>query len=124
MASTVPNNEATQFQAGEKQVEIARKGGIASGEARRENAMMRKTLEMMLEKKYKDQGTYKDNVALGLIANAIDKSKGGNPEAYKVIAKMLGELDVNEEAKETPSVTINVVDNSNLEKVMYESEEK
>lgn len=122
MASTVPNNEATQFQAGEEQVEIARKGGIASGEARRENAMMRKTLEMMLEKKYKDQGTYKDNVALGLIANAIDKSKGGNPEAYKVIAKMLGELDVNEETKETPSVTINVVDNSNLEKVMYEEQ--
>ena len=97
MASTVPNSEATQFRAGAEQVEIARKGGIASGEARRENAMMRKTLEMMLEKKYKDQGTYKDNVALGLIANAIDKSKGGNPEAYKVIAKMLGELDVNEE---------------------------
>ena len=124
MASTVPNNEATQFQAGAEQVEIARKGGIASGEARRENAMMRKTLEMMLEKKYKDQGTYKDNVALGLIANAIDKSKGGNPEAYKVIAKMLGELDTNEEPKETPSVTINVVDNSNLEKAMYESEGK
>ena len=124
MASTVPNNEATQFQAGAEQVEIARKGGIASGEARRENAMMRKTLEMMLEKKYKDQGTYKDNVALGLIANAIDKSKGGNPEAYKVIAKMLGELDVTEETKETPSVTINVVDNSNLEKAMYESEGK
>ncbi len=124
MASTVPNNEATQFQAGAEQVEIARKGGIASGEARRENAMMRKTLEMMLEKKYKDQGTYKDNVALGLIANAIDKSKGGNPEAYKVIAKMLGELDVNEETKETPSVTINVVNNEELEKYMYESEEK
>ena len=124
VASTVPNNEATQFQAGAELVEIARKGGIASGEARRENAMMRKTLEKMLNATYEDKGTYKDNVALGLLANAIDKSKGGNPEAYKVIAKMLGELDTSEEAKETPSVTINVVDNSNLEKVMYESEEK
>ena len=124
VASTVPNNEATQFKAGEEQVAIARKGGIASGEARRENAMMRKTLEKMLNATYEDKGTYKDNVALGLLANAIDKSKGGNPEAYKVIAKMLGELDVNEETKETPSVTINVVDNSNLEKAMYESEGK
>ncbi len=114
----IPLNERTK----EEQQKIARMGGIASGETRRENAMMRKTLEMMLEKKYKDQGTYKDNVALGLIANAIDKSKGGNPEAYKVIAKMLGELDTNEETKETPSVTINVVDNSNLEKVMYEEQ--
>lgn len=108
----------------EEQREIARMGGIASGEARRENAMMRKTLEKMLNATYEDKGTYKDNVALGLLANAIDKSKGGNPEAYKVIAKMLGELDVNEETKETPSVTINVVDNSNLEKAMYESEQK
>ncbi len=124
MASTVPNNEATQFQAGEEQVAIARKGGIASGEARRENAMMRKTLEKMLNATYEDKGTYKDNVALGLLANAIDKSKGGNPEAYKVIAKMLGELDVNEEIKETPSVTINVVNNEELEKAMYESEGK
>ena len=122
MASTVPNNEATQFQAGEEQVAIARKGGIASGEARRENAMMRKTLEKMLNATYEDKGTYKDNVALGLLANAIDKSKGGNPEAYKVIAKMLGELDVNEETKETPSVTINVVNNEELEKYMYESD--
>lgn len=108
----------------EEQREIATMGGIASGKARQEKAMMRKTLEKMLNATYKDKGTYKDNVALGLLANAIDKSKGGNPEAYKVIAKMLGELDANEETKETPSVTINVVDNSNLEKAMYESEGK
>ena len=106
----------------EEQREIARMGGIASGEARRENAIMRKTLEKMLNATYEDKGTYKDNVALGLLANAIDKSKGGNPEAYKVIAKMLGELDTNEEPKETPSVTINVVNNEELEKYMYESD--
>ena len=116
----IPLNERTK----EEQKKIARMGGIASGEARRENAIMRKTLEKMLNATYEDKGTYKDNVALGLLANAIDKSKGGNPEAYKVIAKMLGELDVSEETKETPSVTINVVDNSNLEKAMYESEGK
>lgn len=104
--------------------EELRKGGINSGEARREKGLMLATLEKMLKSKDKEGGLYSDNVALGLLVNAIDKSKGGNPEAYKVIAKMLGELDTNEEPKETPSVTINVVDNSNLEKVMYESEEK
>lgn len=116
----IPLNERTK----EEQKKIARMGGIASGEVRRENAMMRKTLEKMLNATYEDKGTYKDNVALGLLANAIDKSKGGNPEAYKVIAKMLGELDANEEPKETPSVTINVVNNEELEKAMYESEGK
>ena len=49
MASPVPNSEATQFKTGEKQVEIARRGGIASGEAKREKATMRKTLESMLD---------------------------------------------------------------------------
>ena len=33
-------------------------------------------------------------------------------------------LNVNEETKETPSVTINVVNNEELEQAMYESEGK
>ena len=97
-----------------------RKGGINSGEARREKGLMLATLEKILKSNDKEGKLYNDNVALGLIANAIDKTKGGNPEAYKVIAKMLGELDISEESKETPSVSINIVDNSNLEKALYE----
>ena len=124
MASTVPNSEATQFQTGEEQVEIARKGGIASGEARREKATMRKTLEMMLKETNKKGITYEKNIALGLIANAIDKTKGGNPEAYKTIAKMLRQYEDIEEARETPSIEIKIVDNSNLESVMYENNNK
>lgn len=121
MASTVPNSEATQFRAGAEQVEIARQGGIASGEARREKATMRKTLERMLQETNNKGRTYEENIALGLIANAIDKSKGGNPEAYKTIAKMLGELETESETTETPTLTINIVDNSDLEKVLYEN---
>ena len=37
MSSPVPNNELTRFKTGAEQVEIARKGGIASGEAKRLN---------------------------------------------------------------------------------------
>lgn len=124
MASAVANNEATQFRTGEKQVEIARKGGIASGEARREKATMRKTLEMMLKETNKKGITYEKNIALGLIANAIDRTKGGNPEAYKTIAKMLREYEDVEEIRETPSIEIKIVDNSNLESVMYENNNK
>ena len=53
MASTVPNSEATQFKTGAKQVEIARQGGIASGEAKREKATMKKALEMLLDEQNK-----------------------------------------------------------------------
>ena len=113
----IPFNERTE----EEQREIARQGGIASGEARREKATMRKTLERMLQETNNKGRTYEENIALGLIANAIDKSKGGNPEAYKTIAKMLGELESEQETTETPTLTINIVDNSELEKVMYEN---
>ena len=116
MASVVPNNEATQFRAGEEQVEIARKGGIASGKARQEKATMKKTLEMLLDEKNNKGKTYRDLTTLGLIKGAID----GKAENYKVMLALLGELE--EQQSETPSININIVDNSNLEGAMYESD--
>ncbi len=97
-----------------------RLGGIASGKARREKATMKKRLEELLNSTDKKGRLYGDLVHLGLIANAIDKSKGGNPEAYKTIAKLLGEMDNIDNVRETPDIEIRIIDNSNLEKVMYE----
>lgn len=114
MASVVPNNEATQFRAGEEQVEIARKGGIASGEARREKATFKKTLEMLLDEKNSKGKTYRELIALGQIKSAID----GKAENFKAILALMGEME--EQQAETPTVNINIVDNSNLESVMYE----
>ena len=115
-------NPATQFKSGQQAVENGRKGGIRSGEVRRERAMMKQELEAMLKQTTDDNMTYKNKVTLGLLANAIDKTKGGSPEAYKTILAVLGELK-EEQVNETPSLNINIVDNSNLEKVLYESEE-
>lgn len=111
------NGIATQFKPGEQQVEIARMGGIASGQARREKATMKKALEMLLDEKNKKGQTYRDLATLGLIKGAID----GKAENYKVMVQLLGEL---EETKETPNVEIKIVDNTGLEKVMYEKEEQ
>ena len=44
-----PNAQATEFKAGEKQVEIARKGGIASGEAKRQKKAMKDIVELVLQ---------------------------------------------------------------------------
>lgn len=99
-----------------------KKGGIRSGEVRRERAMMKQELEAMLKQTTDDNTTYKNKVTLGLLANAIDKTKGGSPEAYKTILAVLGELK-EEKEQETPSLNITITDNSNLEKVLYESEE-
>lgn len=98
----------------EEQREIARMGGIASGKARQEKATMKKTLEMLLNSKNNKGKTYKELTTLGLIKGAVN----GNATNYRTIVEMLGELV--ETQSETPSININIVDNSELEKVMYE----
>ena len=44
-----PNAEATEFRAGEQQVEIARQGGIASGIARREKKSLREAMQVLMD---------------------------------------------------------------------------
>ena len=95
--------------------EMTRKGGIASGEARRKKADLRKTLEALMQGKDAEGKTYEENIALGLMLNAIDSKKGGNPKAYEVIAKMLGQYESkNEENNTTPTLKIEIVDNEKL----------
>ena len=110
----------TSEQDREEEKKNGRLGGIASGKARREKATMKKRLEELLNSTDKKGRLYGDLVHLGLIANAIDKSKGGNPEAYRTIAKLLGEMDYVDNVRETPDIEIRIVDNSNLEKVMFD----
>ena len=92
-------------------------GGIASGKARAERATMRKTLEAMLKQKNDKGISYQELSTLGLIKGAVD----GKAENYKVMLQLLGELEEQEQTG-TPQVNINIVDNSNLEKVLYEDE--
>lgn len=96
-------------------------GGIASGKARKERATMKRDLEYLMNETDSEGVRNRDKIALALMLNAMDKNKGGNVRAYEVIAKMLGELDIQEQTS-TPQVNINIVDNSDLEKVLYEDE--
>lgn len=92
-----------------------KKGGIRSGEVRREKATMKKTLEMLLDEKNNKGMTYRELTTLGLIKGATE----GKAENYKTMLALLGELQ-EEEKVETPHIDINIVDNSNLEEVLYE----
>lgn len=114
----IPFNERTE----EEQREIARQGGIASGKARQEKATFKKTLERLLDEEYIKKGkstgkTYRELITLGQIKSAID----GKAENFKAILALMGEME--EEQTSTPEININIVDNSNLEKVMYEENE-
>ena len=111
------NNGTEQHQLTEEE---ARRGGIRSGEVRKENATMKKQLKMLLESTNGKGEKYSDLVSLGLIANAIDKNKGGNPKSYELIARMLGELETEKEPPTTPELKIEIVNNEELEKEMYD----
>lgn len=119
----IPFNELTE----DKQRELASKGGKASGEARRLKKTMKLALKELLEEEVKDkQGnstgkTYQELVNIGLLKGAMK----GNANNYKVIAEMLGELNQEQsDNKVVPTINLNVVDNSNLEKIMYEKGDK
>ena len=74
--------------------EEAKKGGIRSGEVRREKATMKKALEMLLDEQNKKSGkTYRELATLGLIQGAI-KGKSDN---YRLILELMGELKQKEE---------------------------
>ena len=109
----IPFNERTE----EEQREIARQGGIASGKVRQEKATFKKTLEMLLDEKNSKGKTYRELITLGQIKSAID----GKAENFKAILALMGEME--EEQTSTPELKIEIVDNSNLEKVMYEENE-
>ena len=89
-------------------LEEQKKGGIASGKARKEKATMKKTLEMLLDCKYNKDKTYKEQATIGLIEGAIK----GNAQNYKTIVEVLGEFQVTSDT--TPSLKIEVVDNTKI----------
>ena len=77
----IPFNELTV----EKQREIARKGGIASGEARRARKTFRDELITLLE-----NGNTQEKISVALIQQALD----GNTKAFEVIRDTVGEKPV------------------------------
>ena len=100
--------------------EIAIKGGKASGEVRRQKKTMRETLEQMLNEVAKIEGnndklTYRELATLGLLKGAVM----GNNANYKTILETIGELTTDGSIS-TPTLKIEVIDNSNLESKMYE----
>ena len=98
-----------------ERTEIARKGQKASTEARNYLKEQVAILKRLLDEKDKDGNTYGENINLGLIKGAKD----GKAENYKTIMEY---LSGNSNNNDTPTVNINIVDNSNLEKAMYEED--
>lgn len=98
---------------------IVKMGNKAGLEARKKKKLMREALEEILQMKRDGaELTYQEEAILGLIEGATE----GKAENFKVILETLGELKA-EDSKATPDVQINIIDNSNLEKTLYDEEE-
>lgn len=130
----IPLNERTK----DEQKVITTMGGLASGESRRKNASIKQSLKRILNSGFRLPTEIKDEEVKGFVSKlnslGVDTKNldlvdlmnlgqilsaiGGKAENYKAL------LEITEESsndKGTPSIEINVVDNSSLEKVMYET---
>ena len=105
-----PNAEATQFRSGEEAVENGRKGGIASGQARREKKTIQKILADLLDSEIKDSPQFaklaskmgvesdksvKDIFTMVCLLNSV---KSGNLGDLERLSKLLGEDKENADA--------------------------
>lgn len=128
----IPLSERTKD---EKRI-ITTMGGKASGESRKKTASIKQSLNRILNSGFKLPTEIKDEEVKGFVSKlnsiGVDTKNldlvdlmnlgqilsaiGGKAENYKAL------MDITEEREDTgtPIVEINVVDNSNLEKVLYE----
>lgn len=118
-------------QAHELSVEEQSKGGKASGIVRKEKATFKNAIKWLMESDIKIKGGniydyFKNSgidisnlkpaqlATLGLWSGAIQ----GKAENYKTLMEANEEMQVD---NDTPTLNINIIDNSNFEKVMYEN---
>lgn len=80
-----PFNELTE----EEQRELAKKGGIASGKARKEKKLLKDILEEALLK-----GTETNNEYINITLALIKEARKGNVKAYEVIRDTLGQKPI------------------------------
>lgn len=73
------------------------KGGVRSGEARREKKRLRELLELALERKGDDGQTTAEAVTAALVAKALT----GDVKAYEVIRDTVGEKPTDKVAQDT-----------------------
>ena len=104
-----PNAEATQFRAGEQQVEIARQGGVASGIARREKKSLREAMQVLMDADLtgKDGKTMTGTEAMA--AKAFQAALKGDWKAWELARDTAGQKPVDKVQMKTD---VNIADSA------------
>lgn len=90
------HSKATQFSSGAKAVESGRKGGIASGEAKRAKKDLQYFARMMLDEIITDKKGNEMPTRYAMLKSVLKKVlKDGDVKAYKAIAETADEMPRN-----------------------------
>lgn len=92
--------------------EEAKKGGINSGKARREKRDLRRALEMLLEREYKDKNGNTLTGTEAISAKLFEQAMKGNIKAFETIRSTVGQDPVQKIAvQEIDQTVIDEVEN-------------
>ena len=89
-----PNAEATEFRAGEQQVEIARQGGVASGIARREKKSLREAMQVLMDADLTGKDGKTMTGAEAMAAKAFQAALKGDWKAWELARDTAGQKPV------------------------------
>lgn len=113
----MPNPENIKVNRSPSEARInGKKGGIASGEARRRKKTMRELLDIALSEVIKNPNTGESKTGEEWVAAALmRKAMKGDVAAYRTIAEMRGEnapqkIDITSGGMPTQPITVEVID--------------
>ena len=86
-----PIGTETRFQAGAEQGEIARKGGQASGEARRQKKSLKNALLALLEMQHRSKGGEVKTGYEVMAVTLFNKAMKGDTKTLKLMAELVDE---------------------------------
>ena len=98
----------TSEQSHEEAVKNGRKGGIASGEARRQKKLLRECLEVLLEKEMKGRNGEVMTGAEALSSKLFAEAMKGNVKAFEVLRDTAGQKPV--EKVVVSEVDVDIID--------------
>ena len=88
-----PNiGKSTQFQTGEKQASIAKKGGIASGVAKREKQTAQQVARAILDEVLHAKDGSEVTIRYAMLRKAAEKAYKGDLKAIDTLIKISGEM--------------------------------
>ena len=115
--------------------EIGRKGGLASAESKRKKKSLREKAKLLMSLSIQDQEELLKATKLGLneedvdiemmniihMLNIVKKENFNSVGAFNSLKEL---TDTEQQNNETPQVSINIIDHSNLEEALYDEDKQ